>query len=44
MTIHLVQELGMGVSLNIMSIEISPSQLYVDPILVASGTVLDVRK
>ena len=36
---HIIKELRPGVTFNIMSIEITPSQLNIDPVLVASGTI-----
>ena len=39
MDTHVVQELGASVPLDIVRVEVTPTQLYVDPELVAGGAV-----
>ena len=36
---HIIKELRAGVTFNIMGIEITPSQLNIDPVLAASGSI-----
>ena len=39
---YIVQELGTSVPLDVVGVEVTPSQLNVDPELVASGTIENV--
>ena len=39
---HIVKELRTGVTLDIVSIKVTPSQLHIDPELVASSTIKHV--
>ena len=39
---HIVKELRTGVTLDIVSIKVTPSQLHIDPELVASCAIEDI--
>lgn len=39
---YVVQEFSTGVTFNIVSIEITPSELHVNPVLVASSTIKNI--
>ena len=39
---YVVQEFGTSISLNVVTVEVSPTKLDIDPILVAGSTVGDV--